>query len=64
MGVGLGAGVGMGQAMAGMIGNINAPQAAVDDPVTKLTKLKQMLDNNLINQQEYDTKKQQILAQM
>ena len=64
MGVGLGAGVGMGQAMAGMMTNINAPQTAVEDPVAKLSKLKQMLDNNLINQQEYDTKKQQILAQL
>jgi len=36
----------------------------VEDPVAKLTKLKEMLDNNLINQQEYDTKKQQILAQL
>jgi len=26
--------------------------------------LKQMLDNDLITQQEYDTKKQQILAQL
>ncbi len=64
MGVGLGAGVGMGQAMAGMMTNMNAPQTAVEDPVAKLTTLKQMLDNNLINQQEYDTKKQQILAQL
>ena len=64
MGVGLGAGVGMGQAMAGMMGNMNAPQTTSEDPVAKLAKLKQMLDNTLITQQEYDTKKQQILSQL
>ena len=66
MGVGLGAGVGMGQAMAGMMTNMNAPQtpAATEDPVAKLAKLKQMLDNDLITRQEYDTKKQQILSQL
>ena len=64
MGVGLGAGVGMGQAMAGMMTNMNAPQTTGEDPVAKLGKLKQMLDSNLISQQEYDTKKEQILAQL
>ncbi|MEI6846841.1 MAG: SPFH domain-containing protein [Chlorobiaceae bacterium] len=64
MGVGLGAGVGMGQAMAGVMGNMNTQQPSAEDPVAKLAKLKQMLDNDLINQEEYDTKKRQILAQL
>ena len=51
--------------MSGM----NAPQPgtqqpAADDPVAKLAKLKQMLDNQLISQEEYDAKKQQILSQL
>lgn len=64
MGVGLGAGLGLGQAMSGMMNNIGVQQPASDDPVAKLAKLKQLLDNNLISQQEYDAKKQQILSQL
>ena len=47
-----------------MMTNMNAPQTASEDPVAKLAKLKQMLEGNLISQEEYDTKKQQILAQL
>jgi membrane protease subunit (stomatin/prohibitin family) len=64
IGVGIGAGVGLGQAMAGMMGGMNAQQPAVDDPVARLARLKQMLDGNLITQEEFDAKKQQILSQM
>ena len=43
-----------------------APQAApaAEDPVAKLSKLKQMLDNGLITQQEYDAKKSDILSRL
>ncbi len=64
LGVGLGAGMGLGQVMSGMMNNMGVQQPASDDPVAKLAKLKQMLDNSLISQQEYDTKKQQILSQL
>jgi hypothetical protein len=49
---------------------VNAPAApiaqapATDDPMAKLTKLKQMLDAGLIEQEEYDSNKQRILSQM
>ena len=36
----------------------------VDDPVKKLTQIKEMLDAGLINQAEYDTKKSEILSRM
>ncbi|MCR4586768.1 MAG: SPFH domain-containing protein [Lachnospiraceae bacterium] len=37
---------------------------AAEDPVAVLTKLKMMLDNGLIEQAEYDAKKQEILSRM
>jgi hypothetical protein len=40
------------------------PAADADDPMAKLSKLKQMLDTGLIEQEEYDATKQRILAQM
>ena len=40
------------------------PAADADDPMAKLSKLKQMLDAGLIEQEEYDATKQRILAQM
>jgi uncharacterized protein YaiL (DUF2058 family) len=38
--------------------------ATADDPMAKLTKLKNMLDAGLITQEEYDKKKADILANM
>jgi membrane protease subunit (stomatin/prohibitin family) len=38
--------------------------ATADDPMAKLTKLKNMLDAGLITQTEYDKKKADILAAM
>jgi hypothetical protein len=40
------------------------PMAASDDPKLKLGKLKEMLTAGLITQQEFETKKAEILAQM
>ncbi|MCM1190311.1 MAG: SPFH domain-containing protein [bacterium] len=41
-----------------------APSAAAEDPIAVLSKLKQMLDAGLIEQSEYDVKKQEILSRM
>lgn len=41
-----------------------ASTATADDPMAKLTKLKNMLDAGLITQDEYDKKKADILASM
>jgi len=63
IGVGLGAGMGLGQSMAQAFHNTQ-PQPVhqtIDDPMAKLEKLKKMVEANLITQEEYATKKQQIL---
>ena len=59
------------QAKAGHFVIGGMPQAAgatsaatADDPMAKLTKLKNMLDAGLITQEEYDKKKADILAAM
>lgn len=41
-----------------------APQSPVEDPIEVLGKLKKMLDAGLIEQAEYDSKKQEILSRM
>jgi membrane protease subunit (stomatin/prohibitin family) len=71
-GVGIGAGIGLGGVMAqGMMGGqpqaspqAAAPQAAEDpaDPTVRLKKLKGLLDGGLISQEEFDSKKADILA--
>jgi membrane protease subunit (stomatin/prohibitin family) len=69
-GVGLGAGMGLGQQMMQAMGGMQQPQqpqqpaAGAEDPMAKLQKLKQMLDAGLISQEEYDSKKTDILSQM
>ncbi len=79
MGVGMGIGAMsmMGNIMGGMMqgGLMGQPQQtqpqpqqpatpAADDPMAKLQKLKQMLDMGLISQQDFDTKKQEILSSL
>lgn len=80
IGMGLGAGLGAGQAMGGMFAAsatqpAAAPQpvaqqpvaqsaAPVKDPMETLKKLKAMVDNGLITQEEFDAKKKEILASM
>ncbi len=51
--------IGGGQTSAGM-----APAATADDPMAKLTKIKNMFDAGLITQEEFDKKKAEILAQI
>jgi membrane protease subunit (stomatin/prohibitin family) len=59
LGAGLGAGVQVGQQLGGAM-NVQ-PQAATDDIVAKLDKLKQLLDAGLITQGDFDDKKKSIL---
>ena len=68
-GIGLGAGLAMGQAMASAMTGAAAPAAAAapvapagDDLVARLGKLKGLLDAGLISQDDFDTKKAEILA--
>lgn len=74
-GMGAGMGLGMGQMMGGMMGQMGqqgnqqggqqgAGGGAASDPTAKLQKLKQMLDEKLISQEEFDAKKKDILSQM
>jgi membrane protease subunit (stomatin/prohibitin family) len=65
MGMGLGAGLGFGQMMAGAMGsNFNQQQPSPDDPMVKLQKLKQMYEAELITEEEYKAKKQEIISQL
>jgi membrane protease subunit (stomatin/prohibitin family) len=54
-------GVGMG---FGNMAQNTAAQPMTDDPATKLKKVKGLLDQGLITQEEFDAKKKEILAQM
>jgi hypothetical protein len=42
----------------------SAQGAPMDDPVTKLKQIKEMLDAGLIDQAEYDAKKKELLSRM
>ncbi|SOD67645.1 Membrane protease subunit, stomatin/prohibitin family, contains C-terminal Zn-ribbon domain [Alysiella filiformis DSM 16848] len=75
IGAGLGVGAGIGQAMAGAMAGMMSPQnqpnqtvqAAApqsDEPQAKLTKLKTLLDNGLISQDDYDAAKAEVLKQL
>jgi len=72
VGMGLGAGMGFGNMMAGAMGGsmgmmgqpVQTQSSPVDDPLAALTKLKQLLDNGLITQNEFDSKKTDILSRL
>ena len=69
MGMGMGAGLGMGQMMAGaMAGSMmnpgSTPPIQQNDSMTRLAKLKQLLEGGLISQTEFDEKKKEILSQL
>lgn len=71
MGAGLGMGLAAGNAFGTLAGQVfsNSPQETNQnsmqaDPIETLSKLKNMLDAGLISQEEYDSKKQEILGRM
>lgn len=59
IGMGLGAGLGFGQMMAGAMGTPSAPPA--EDHAARLDKMKKMFEAGLITEEEYRTKKKEIL---
>lgn len=69
-GMGAGLGMGMGMNMANMMSGQMAGQPAqgaapaAEDPASKLQKLKTMLDQGLITEDDFNAKKQQILESM
>jgi membrane protease subunit (stomatin/prohibitin family) len=68
IGMGAGIGLGLGQQMAGMMNNMNQNNSAgssiVEDPSARLKKLKELFDQKLISEDEYETKKKEILAKL
>ena len=71
IGAGLGVGAGIGQAMAGAMASMMQPQAApqttapvAEDPQAKLLKLKTLLDNGLISQEDFENAKAEVLKQL
>jgi len=60
-----GMGMGMGQMMGNMMGQMNVSgqpaQPAANDPAAKIQKLKGMLDQGLITQEEFNAKKAKLL---
>ncbi len=64
LGMGMGAGIGLGQSMAQSL-NDQSQQTPVtppeNDPMTKLTQLKKLFEADLISEDEYRAKKQDIL---
>lgn len=66
-GMGAGMGMGMGMNMAQMMagGMANQPQQQqTEDPAAKLQKLKSMLDQGLITQEDFEAKKKEILSSL
>ncbi len=66
IGMGMGAGIGLGQSMAQTITQQNNmdSQTTSNDAMTKLKQLKNMFEAELITEQEYQAKKQDILDQI
>ena len=52
----------VGGAMSGLQQPVNQPETKQEDPVEKLKKYKEMLDNGLITQDDYDEQKKKILG--
>lgn len=65
-GVGIGAGIGLGQSMMNQMNpdSSSSPDSGEKPLISKLEKLKQMREADLINEDEYSTKKQEILDQL
>jgi membrane protease subunit (stomatin/prohibitin family) len=63
-GAGLTAGMAMGQMMGQMVTTPVASAGSADDPMVKLQKLKSMLGAGLITQEDFETKKKDILSKI
>jgi hypothetical protein len=66
-GVGVGAGFGLGQMfMQSMNPNMGSavPAAGQGDPTQRLKSLKELLDQGLINQEEYEVKRKEIVSKL
>lgn len=65
IGMGMGAGIGLGQSMAQSVTTSNTIQNNTStDSMEKLSQLKKIFESELITQEEYSTKKQDILDKM
>ncbi|MCD8038201.1 MAG: SPFH domain-containing protein [Lachnospiraceae bacterium] len=68
LGAGMGMGMMAGSVFGGMAGQVRQPmqqpETQQDDPMETLAKLKKMLDAGLIEQDEYDAKKKEILSRI
>lgn len=70
IGMGLGAGMGFGQMMSGAMASATSPHPTETeggrdrDPLETLRKLKEMVEAELITDEEYATKKKEILSRM
>lgn len=66
LGMGMEAGIGLGQSMAQSINTQNTTQSSTKagDPMAKLAQWKKMFEAELITEQEYAAKKQEVLDQL
>lgn len=64
IGVGIGAGIGMGQMMNGIGSGGSTSKSPINDVELKLTQLKSFRDKDLISEEEYSAKKQEILKSL
>ena len=62
-GLGLGAGLPLGQQIGRTMSVGDCSTADESDAMTKLTKLKSMLDSALITEEQYESKRDQILSE-
>jgi hypothetical protein len=58
--MGVGVGMGLGQQVAGIAAGGNVPE----DAITRLKKIKELLDQGLITEEEFNAKKKEILAKV
>ena len=70
MGAGLGMAMGVGSTIGNMANQVfqNAPEMqnmqSYEDPIVVLEKLKKLLAAGLITEEDYDTKKKEVLSRM
>lgn len=62
VGLGIGGGIAAGQQLSQQLQLKTSPPHNTEDPLAKLTRLKTLLDSGLISQEDFQTKKAEILA--